>query len=49
VDGNAALSAEGWVDYQAHGYIHNIPISNGSDDEFITAKWAEQFPPCKNI
>jgi hypothetical protein len=35
---NAALSAEGWVDYQAHGYIHNIPISNGSDDEFITAE-----------
>ncbi|MBI3169243.1 MAG: polysaccharide deacetylase family protein [Chloroflexi bacterium] len=33
---NAALSAEGWVDYQSHGYIHNIPISEGSTDEFIT-------------
>jgi hypothetical protein len=32
---NAALSAEGWVDYQAHGYIHNIPIANSSTDEFI--------------
>jgi hypothetical protein len=32
---NAALSAEGWVDYQAHGYIHNIPISDSSSDEFI--------------
>jgi hypothetical protein len=32
---NAALSAEGWVDYQAHGYIHNIPIMNSSTDEFI--------------
>ncbi len=32
---NAALSAEGWVDYEAHGYIHNIPISDGSTDEFI--------------
>jgi hypothetical protein len=32
---NAALSAEGWVDYQAHGYIHNIPVSNSSTDEFI--------------
>jgi hypothetical protein len=32
---NAALSAEGWVDYQAHGYIHNTPISNSSTDEFI--------------
>jgi hypothetical protein len=32
---NAALSAEGWVDYEAHGYIHNIPISDGSTDDFI--------------
>lgn len=35
---NAALSAEGWVDYQAHGYIHNIPISEGSTDDFIMAE-----------
>lgn len=35
---NAALSAEGWVDYQAHGYIHNTPISDGSTDEFITSE-----------
>lgn len=35
---NAALSAEGWIDYQAHGYIHEIPISDGSTDEFITAE-----------
>jgi hypothetical protein len=35
---NAALSAEGWVDYQAHGYIHNIPISDSSTDEFITSE-----------
>ena len=35
---NAALSAEGWVDYEAHGYVHNIPISEGSTDEFITAE-----------
>lgn len=32
---NAALAAEGWVDYQAHGYLHNIPITEGSSDEFI--------------
>ncbi len=32
---NAALSAEGWVDYQAHGYIHNIPIGDSSTDDFI--------------
>ena len=35
---NAALSAEGWVDYQAHGYIHNIPITDSSTDEFIMAE-----------
>jgi hypothetical protein len=35
---NAALSAEGWVDYQAHGYIHNIPITDSSTDEFINSE-----------
>lgn len=35
---NAALSAEGWVDYQSHGYIHNVPISEGSTDEFIRSE-----------
>ncbi|MCL4268317.1 MAG: polysaccharide deacetylase family protein, partial [Anaerolineales bacterium] len=35
---NAALSAEGWVDYQAHGYIHNIPISDSSADDFIMSE-----------
>ncbi len=32
---NAQLSAQGWVDYQAHGVIHNIPITDGSTDDFI--------------
>ena len=35
---NAALSTEGWVDYQAHGYIHNIPITDSSTDEFINGE-----------
>ena len=35
---NATLSAEGWVDYQAHGYIHNIPITDSSTDEFINSE-----------
>lgn len=35
---NAALSAEGWVDYQAHGYLHNIPITDSSTDEFIISE-----------
>jgi len=33
--GNVVLSKQGLVDYQAHGVIHNIPISNSSDDDYI--------------
>ncbi|MFH2104454.1 MAG: polysaccharide deacetylase family protein [Chloroflexota bacterium] len=32
---NEALAAEGWVDYQAHGVIHNIKISETSSEEYI--------------
>lgn len=32
---NAALSAEGWVDYQSHGYIHNENMTDNSSDEFL--------------
>lgn len=35
---NAALSAEGWVDYQAHGVIHNENMSDASTDEFLTSE-----------
>jgi hypothetical protein len=34
-DENAALEKEGWVDHQAHGVVHNIPINPGSSDEYI--------------
>lgn len=34
-DENAALEQEGWVDHQAHGVIHNIPINPGSTDDYI--------------
>lgn len=37
-DENAALAAEGWVDYQAHGVIHNIPMSDNSTDEFLVGE-----------
>lgn len=30
-----ALAEEGWVDFQAHGVIHNTPISNNSTDEYV--------------
>jgi hypothetical protein len=33
---NAALAAEGWVDYQSHGYIHNENMTDASTDEFLT-------------
>jgi hypothetical protein len=32
---NVTLAAEGWVDYQAHGVVHNINITPSSTDEFI--------------
>ncbi len=35
---NVALSEQGWVDYEAHGVIHNIPMSDSSTDAFITGE-----------
>ena len=35
---NAQLAAEGWVDYQAHGVIHNINMSDQSSDEFLRSE-----------
>jgi len=32
---NIALENEGWVDHQAHGFIHNIPIGPDSSEEYI--------------
>lgn len=37
--GNLALNAEGWVDYQSHGTIHNINMSDQSTDEFIQGEF----------
>jgi hypothetical protein len=34
-DENAVLEAEGWVDHQAHGVIHNINMNDNSTDEFL--------------
>ncbi len=34
-DENAALEAEGFVDHQAHGVIHNTPISSQVGDDYI--------------
>lgn len=37
--GNVALSQEGWVDYQSHGYVHNIPMSDSSTDEYLKSEF----------
>jgi len=36
---NIALEAEGWVDHQSHGYIHNINMTDESTDEFIKTEF----------
>jgi hypothetical protein len=35
---NIALENEGWVDHQAHGFIHNIPIGLDSTEEYILSE-----------
>ncbi len=35
---NVELSKQGWVDYQAHGVVHNIPMSDSSTDQFLTGE-----------
>ncbi len=32
------LNAEGWVDYQAHGVVHNYPMWPGASDAYITSE-----------
>jgi hypothetical protein len=32
---NVAIEKEGWVDHQSHGFVHNIPMSNDSTDEYL--------------
>ncbi|HSM71257.1 MAG TPA: hypothetical protein VK851_06910 [Anaerolineales bacterium] len=36
---NIALEAEGWVDHQSHGYVHNINMGDDSTDEFIKGEF----------
>jgi hypothetical protein len=35
---HAALEAEGWLDHQAHGVVHNINITPSSTDDFIKSE-----------
>jgi len=36
---NVSLSAEGWVDYQSHGTVHNINMTDASTDEYIRSEF----------
>jgi hypothetical protein len=35
---NVDLSNQGWVDYQSHGYVHNVNMSDASTDDFLTGE-----------
>jgi polysaccharide deacetylase len=43
LEDNVALEAEGWVDHQSHGYIHNINMSDSSTDEFIRTEFEKSI------
>ncbi|PWH13891.1 MAG: hypothetical protein DDG60_09265 [Anaerolineae bacterium] len=40
---NAELEAEGWVDHQAHGYVHNINITAGVSEEYMRQELSKPF------
>lgn len=40
---NIALEAEGWVDHQSHGYIHNVNMSDSSTDDFIKTEFEKSI------
>jgi len=40
---NIALEAEGWVDHQSHGYVHNINMNDASTDEFIKTEFEKSI------
>jgi Polysaccharide deacetylase len=43
LEDNIALEAEGWVDHQSHGYIHNINMGDSSTDEFIKTEFEKSI------
>lgn len=40
---NAELAAEGWVDYQAHGYVHNVNITPNSSEDYMRQELGKPF------
>jgi len=43
LEDNIALEAEGWVDHQSHGYVHNINMNDDSPDEFIKTEFEKSI------
>ena len=43
LQGNAALEAEGWVDHQSHGYVHNINMTDAATDDFIKTEFEKSI------
>ncbi len=43
LESNISLEAEGWVDHQSHGYIHNINMGDSSTDEFIRTEFEKSI------
>ena len=45
---NVNLEAEGWVDHQSHGYVHNINMSDDSTDDFIKGEFEGSINDMQN-
>lgn len=43
LQGNAALEAEGWVDHQSHGYVHNINMTDAAGEDFIRTEFEKSI------
>lgn len=44
---NAELEAEGWVDHQAHGYVHNENITASSSEDYMRQELGKPFEMMK--
>ncbi|MFT3891433.1 MAG: hypothetical protein QM730_07340 [Anaerolineales bacterium] len=40
---NVNLEAEGWVDHQSHGYVHNVNMTDASTDDFIKTEFEKSI------
>ncbi len=40
---NAEVEAEGWVDHQAHGFVHNTNITNASSEDYMRQELGKPF------